>query len=177
MSFLDFLTASLLRHFPDLETRLRDAAFESCAPHFSRHSGSSLLHPHLLPFLFPEFFFKHLFLQSLLPLPSMGLCIMAVMLLVLFPPPNSLLMEMVVVPRQFKHTKGLSGPQGVTAACRGHSGCMQMYPEGRREQTQNQFFNFPFQFASSSALAFQWMDPVRVSDTGLTLKSTGVKKS
>lgn len=80
MSFLVFLAGFLFRHFPNLETKLRDAAFETCT------HRSSLLHPQLLPFLLPKFSFKHMFLQPSFSLPNMGLCVMAVIAVSAFSP-------------------------------------------------------------------------------------------
>lgn len=64
----------LFRHFPASETRFRDGALETCTRTFQPLlPGSSLLHPHLLPFIFPQLYLlssRPLLLQPSLPLPS-----------------------------------------------------------------------------------------------------------
>lgn len=181
MAFLDILAVCLFRRFPALETRLKDGAFETCARTFRPpHPGSSLLHPHLLPFLFTElrlFSFKLLFLQLVCLTWQWS------PLMLFFPPtpcygngdgPKAIQAHRRVGSDQHRAKRGFSkcGSQShdVTGDIRAACKYIQM-TEGISHRV-----GFPISLVHPVMVPFFGGWSLFMSDTSLTSKSAGVKK-
>lgn len=175
---------------PALQTSLRDEAFETCTRMFwPPHPESSLLHPCLLPFLFPEWHFFPTFVFPALVASSQYWSVWCWQwsLLMIFFPLQLPAMGMKMAPSQFKHTKGWAvvntvwnvasarpciTPGSHSYVVTGHIRATRKYIQIAATETASQS---PHSAPSDAPLTW-WMEGLQVSDTGLKQKSAGVEK-